>query len=206
MSFFYYNTFSGLSQELKVHWTLLLPGFSSSHYPAHLHISSPVASAAQNLLHSSGSRPDYNWRKPRWVEFEEIILYFSSIGLNYLNILHYSSLLRSALLWMRIRKWGNKFFVGTVRWFQKSVMKAHFLQNKVPSCETGIHSEYFPDHFPKLYLSSEQGLSVSRWVLCSVVGTVLQGSSDREREVPLTAYLPLKLTRKHTKATHTNTR
>lgn len=100
----------------------------------------------------------------------------------------------------------HNLFVVTVRCFQKSEMKTHFLLNKVASCETGIHSEYFPDHFPKFYLSSEQGPSVSCWVLCSVVGTVLQGSSDREREVPLTAYLPLKPcweTHKSNSYTHT---
>lgn len=61
-------------------------------------------------------------------------------------------------------------------------MKTHFLLNNVPPCVIGIQSKYFPDHFPKLYLSSEQGLSVSCWALCSVVGTVLQGSSDRGTE------------------------
>lgn len=61
-------------------------------------------------------------------------------------------------------------------------MKVDFLPNKVSPCVTGICSEYFADHFPKLYLSSEQGAPVSCWLLCSVVGTVLQGSSDRETE------------------------
>ena len=61
-------------------------------------------------------------------------------------------------------------------------MKVDFLRNKVSPCVTGIRSEYFADHFPKLYLSSEQGAPVSCWLLCSVVGTVLQGSSDRETE------------------------
>lgn len=57
-------------------------------------------------------------------------------------------------------------------------MTVHFLLNKVTPCVAGIPSEYFLDHFPKSYLSSEQGLPVSLWVLCSVVGTVLRGSSD----------------------------
>lgn len=39
-------------------------------------------------------------------------------------------------------------------------MTAHFLLNKVTPCASEIPSEYFLDHFPKLYLSCEQGLPV----------------------------------------------